>query len=57
VRYRINEKPDGTPVEEYMSRQRRYTKAEADAQLLKAFIDDQWRYLNAMTKAFPADGK
>ena len=56
LRYRINERPDGTSVEEYMSRQQGYTKATADTELLKSFIEDQWRYLEAMAKAFPADG-
>lgn len=56
VRYRINERPDGTPVDEYIAHQRRYTKLPANSEPLKVFIEDQWRYLNAMEKAFPADG-
>jgi pyruvate ferredoxin oxidoreductase beta subunit/2-oxoisovalerate ferredoxin oxidoreductase beta subunit len=55
-RYRINERPDGTPVEDYITHQRRYTKVPVDTALLKSFIEDQWRYLDAMAKAFPADG-
>jgi pyruvate ferredoxin oxidoreductase beta subunit/2-oxoisovalerate ferredoxin oxidoreductase beta subunit len=56
VRYRINERPDGTPVEEYVTRQKRYAKAPADAAPLKAYIEDQWRYLDTMARAFPAGG-
>ena len=56
VRYRINEQPDGTPVEEYVTRQRRYTKVPTDATQLKSYIEDQWRYLDAMAKAFPMEG-
>jgi pyruvate ferredoxin oxidoreductase beta subunit/2-oxoisovalerate ferredoxin oxidoreductase beta subunit len=52
--YRINARPDGTPLEEYTSRQRRYTGAGIDAVSLQAGIDSQWRYLDAMSQAFPA---
>ncbi|HNQ22691.1 MAG TPA: thiamine pyrophosphate-dependent enzyme [Phycisphaerae bacterium] len=54
VRYRVNVQPDGTPVEEYMKRQRRYTKGKTDAAVLRRFIEDQWHYLNGMVRAFPA---
>ena len=56
VRYRINARPDGTAVEEYITRQRRYTQVPADAAALKSFIKEQWRYLDAMARTFPADG-
>lgn len=55
LRYRINARPDGTAVEEYITRQRRYTQVPADAAALKSFIEDQWRYLEAMARTFPAD--
>ncbi len=55
VRYRINEQPDDTPVSEYISHQRRYTKVSAEATSLEAFIKQQWHYLNGMATAFPAD--
>ncbi len=55
LRYRINARPDGTAVEEYISRQRRYTQVPADAAALKSFIEEQWRYLEAMARAFPTD--
>ncbi len=53
-RYRINARPDGTSVEEYTTRQRRYTKAKIDPALLEAFIETQWQRLDALEKAFPA---
>jgi pyruvate ferredoxin oxidoreductase beta subunit/2-oxoisovalerate ferredoxin oxidoreductase beta subunit len=54
VRYRINERPDGTPVESYISGQRRYAAAGSDLTPLKKYIEDQWRYLDALARAFPA---
>jgi len=55
IRYRINVRPDGTPIEDYVAHQRRYTKAAAAAAPLRRFIDEQWRYLDAMAAAFPVD--
>ncbi len=56
-RYRINQCPNGTPVDGYIARQRRYTAAAAavDAQTMAAAIGQQWDYLRAMERAFPAD--
>lgn len=54
LRYRINVRPDGTPVQEYVSRQRRYKSIEAAVEILNATIKDQWYYLDAMAKTFPA---
>ena len=54
VRYRINVHRDGTPIEEYMKRQRRYTKAKVDPAVLRRFIDDQWHYLDGLAAQFPA---
>ncbi len=53
-RYRINERPDGTPLEEYVKQQRRYKNVAAHLDPLKNFRDEQWRYLDGMVKAFPA---
>lgn len=53
-RYRINARPDGTPLEKYISRQRRYRSQTVDLPGLKAWIADNWSYLEAMEKAFPA---
>lgn len=57
MKYRINEHPDGTPLEDYISHQRRYTQVQAEATVLNKYIADQWQYLNAMVKAFPVDKK
>ena len=55
VRYRINQRPNGLPVEEYMKRQRRYRAAKIDPAVLKAQIEKNWRYLNGMAEMFPAE--
>jgi pyruvate ferredoxin oxidoreductase beta subunit/2-oxoisovalerate ferredoxin oxidoreductase beta subunit len=54
-RYRINQRPDGLPVEEYMKHQRRYQAASVDPSAIQAHIEQQWGYLNAMAEMFPAD--
>jgi len=54
VRYRINQHPDDTPLEDYISRQRRYKDLLEDPQSLKAVIESQWRQLEALEKTFPA---
>jgi pyruvate/2-oxoacid:ferredoxin oxidoreductase beta subunit len=56
VRYRINVRPDGTPVQEYVARQRRYAAAQADPQALRAAIAEQWRMLDTLAMQFPAGG-
>jgi pyruvate/2-oxoacid:ferredoxin oxidoreductase beta subunit len=53
-RYRISARPDGTPLEDYLSRQRRYKSETLDLDGLRAQIADNWAYLEAMEKAFPA---
>ncbi|MEE9194893.1 MAG: thiamine pyrophosphate-dependent enzyme, partial [Alphaproteobacteria bacterium] len=55
TRYRINERPDGLAIEEYMKHQRRYRAASVDPSALKARIEQQWQVLNAMAEMFPAD--
>jgi len=55
VRYRINVRPEFTPLEEYVSRQRRYQIAAGEPTALRQFVTDQWAYLNGMAKTFPAD--
>lgn len=55
VRYRSNVRPDDTPLDEYLSRQRRYARIIGDSDFLRSFIDDQWRVLQGLEKAFPAD--
>lgn len=55
LRYRINMRPTGTPLSEYMDRQRRYTKIAGDPSTLQNFIDRQWHLLDGLAKAFPAE--
>jgi pyruvate/2-oxoacid:ferredoxin oxidoreductase beta subunit len=54
VRYRINVRPDGTPLDEYLSRQRRYTAASIDKEVIESEIRQQWAYLEGLERAFPA---
>lgn len=54
LRYRINAEPDGTPVEEYTSRQKRYTRAEVDPDHLREQIAAQWKRLRGLAEMFPA---
>ena len=51
-RYRINARPDGTDVSEYLNKQRRYSAADADT--IRKHIAAQWKLLDGMAKAFPA---
>ncbi len=55
MRYRINVQPEFTPIEDYISRQRRYRTAATDPSGLKRFVEDQWEYLNGMARTFPVD--
>lgn len=55
TRVRINVRPDGTPLTEYVERQRRYTGAKIDTEVLARYVEAQWRYLEAMAAAFPAN--
>jgi pyruvate ferredoxin oxidoreductase beta subunit/2-oxoisovalerate ferredoxin oxidoreductase beta subunit len=55
LRYRINVRPDGLPVEEYMKKQRRYRAAKIDPAVLRAQIERNWRYLNGLAEMFPAE--
>ncbi len=54
VRWRINVRPNGTPVEEYISRQRRYSSIDVDTDDLRAQIEERWAYLETVERAFPA---
>ncbi|MBX3394889.1 MAG: pyruvate synthase subunit beta [Phycisphaerae bacterium] len=53
-RYRINVRPDGTPLDAYTSRQRRYASTEIDMDRLKASIADDWQQLDMLARVFPA---
>jgi pyruvate ferredoxin oxidoreductase beta subunit/2-oxoisovalerate ferredoxin oxidoreductase beta subunit len=54
TRYRINARPDATPLEEYADRQRRYASSTIDVSVVRKHIDAQWGYLAAMERTFPA---
>ena len=54
ARYRINARPDGTPVEEYTRRQKRYRSETIDIPAIEADIEAKWDYLQAMERQFPA---
>lgn len=53
-RYRVNVRPGDGTIHRYLAQQKRYSGGQVDAHLLSARIDEQWRYLNAMERAFPA---
>jgi len=53
-RYRINVRPDGTDVDEYLRRQKRYTSIKVDPAEIRRYIESQWRRLDALVQAFPA---
>jgi len=54
LRYRINYRPDGTPLEDYLAGQKRYKSESINVEAMKAQIREQWAYLEAMERAFPA---
>lgn len=53
-RYRINARPDGTPLEDYIRRQRRWRSEQLDLEAIKAQIRENWAYLETMARVFPA---
>jgi len=53
-RYRINARPDGTALEEYVSRQGRFRSSSFDLAATRAAISEQWAHLEALAAAFPA---
>jgi pyruvate/2-oxoacid:ferredoxin oxidoreductase beta subunit len=54
-RYRINERPDGTPLERYLARQRRFVQDAVLLDGLRARIADQWARLETLAAEFPTD--
>jgi len=54
-RYRINARPDGTDVAEYLNRQRRFAASALDVTTVNRRIAAQWSYLSAMAERFPAE--
>jgi pyruvate ferredoxin oxidoreductase beta subunit/2-oxoisovalerate ferredoxin oxidoreductase beta subunit len=55
VRYRVNVRPDGTPLEDYLSRQKRFKSGALDADVLRADISARWTQLQALEVASPAE--
>lgn len=53
VRYRINARPDGTPLETYASKQRRYSAKGVNTAHIAEHIAAQWRMLKGLERAFP----
>jgi len=56
MRYRINARPDGTPLTDYTSRQGRFKSKSLDVKAMEAAITEQWAYLEGMEQVFPAAG-
>ena len=55
-RYRINARPDGTPLEAYLGRQGRFASIAAAVDKLRMQSEREWTHLEALARAFPADG-
>ena len=55
MRYRVNVRPDGTPVEDYLARQKRFRSAALDADALQADVSARWTQLRALEEASPAE--
>lgn len=53
-RYRINAQPDGTPLDDYLSRQGRFRKSDMDPEAAKRVVREQWDALSRLEAAFPA---
>lgn len=53
-RYRINARPVGAPLEDYLSRQKRFRIEPIDIEALRIGISEQWAYLDSMASSFPA---
>jgi pyruvate/2-oxoacid:ferredoxin oxidoreductase beta subunit len=52
-RYRINARPDDTPLEDYLLRQKRFALKTPDVEAMRAAVAEQRAYLDAMASAFP----
>jgi hypothetical protein len=52
-RYRINARPDGTPLEDYVARQHRFVEDGAGLDALRQDIAEQWARLEALAADFP----
>jgi pyruvate ferredoxin oxidoreductase beta subunit/2-oxoisovalerate ferredoxin oxidoreductase beta subunit len=54
-RYRINARPDGTPLEAYLSRQGRFRSVAPSLDDLQAQVKREWAHLEVLARVFPAD--
>jgi pyruvate/2-oxoacid:ferredoxin oxidoreductase beta subunit len=55
-RYRINVRPDGTPLTDYTSRQGRFKSKTIDLNAMEVAIAERQAHLEALENAFPACG-
>jgi pyruvate ferredoxin oxidoreductase beta subunit/2-oxoisovalerate ferredoxin oxidoreductase beta subunit len=53
-RYRINARPDGTPLEDYLSQQGRFRSVAPSLDDLRAQVERDWARLDGLARAFPA---
>jgi len=53
-RYRINARPDGTPLDDYLGRQGRFRSVAPSLDDLRAQVDREWARLDGLAQAFPA---
>ncbi len=54
-RYRVNARPDGTPLEAYLSRQGRFRSVAPSLDDLRAQVKREWAHLEVLARVFPAD--
>ena len=54
IRYRVSMRPDGTPLEQYLSGQKRYKSESIDVGAIHSQIREQWACLEGLEKSFPA---
>jgi len=55
TRYRINQRPTGARVADYLGRQKRFRAVLGAPSTIETAIAEQWRYLDTLAAAFPAD--
>ena len=53
-RYRINARPDGTPLDDYLRRQGRFRSVAPSMDALRAQVEGDWARLDELARAFPA---
>jgi len=53
-RYRINARPDGTPLDAYLHRQGRFRTVAPSLDALRAQVEREWARLDELARAHPA---